>query len=136
MRLSRGDQVAGLLATDARDLMRRFDDVQPESMIGTWADTGSRTGAKVACAFIDRAKAFNADGAHLIDITELVVFGSYLDPEYNVLETSISGLPSAAGFPTPPRPPIRGRSGLATPRPASAASTPCSTPCPGRRKRH
>jgi hypothetical protein len=29
---------------------------------------------------IDRARRFNADGSHLIDITELVVFGSYLDP--------------------------------------------------------
>ncbi len=129
MRLSRGDQVAGLPATDARELMRHFDDVQPESMIGSWIDTGSRTGAEVARAFedagylklhmvgrdgetwwestikgsalaqasfsrpitraaaerllagvIDRAKRFNADESHLIDITELVVFGSYLDP--------------------------------------------------------
>lgn len=30
---------------------------------------------------IDRAQTFNADGSHLIDITELVVFGSYLDPD-------------------------------------------------------
>ena len=109
--------------------MRRFDDAQPESMIGSWIDTGSRTGAEVARAFadagylelqmvggdgetwwvstikgsalaqasfsrpitrvtaerlltgvIDRAKRFNADESHLIDITELVVFGSYLDP--------------------------------------------------------
>jgi hypothetical protein len=51
MRLSRGDQVAGLPATDARDLMRRFDDAQPESMIGSWIDTGTRTGAEVARAF-------------------------------------------------------------------------------------
>ena len=29
---------------------------------------------------IDRAQTFNADGSHLIDISELVVFGSYLDP--------------------------------------------------------
>ena len=109
--------------------MRRYDDAAPESMIGSWIDTGSRTGAEVARAFadagylelhmvdrdgetwwvstikgsalaqasfsrpitrataerllagvIDRAKRFNADESHLIDITELVVFGSYLDP--------------------------------------------------------
>ena len=130
MRLSRGDQVAGLPATDARELMRHFDDVQPESMIGSWIDTGGRTGAEIARAFaddgylkvynvdrdgetwwestikgsalaqasfsppitrvtaesllagvIDRARRFNADESHLIDITELVVFGSYLDPD-------------------------------------------------------
>lgn len=109
--------------------MRRFDDAAPESMIGSWIDTGGRTGAEVARAFadagyldfhrvdrggetwwvstikgsalaqasfsrpitrataerllagvIDRAKRFNADESHLIDITELVMFGSYLDP--------------------------------------------------------
>jgi hypothetical protein len=30
---------------------------------------------------IDRAQTFNGDGSHLTDITELVVFGSYLDPD-------------------------------------------------------
>ena len=129
MRLSRSDRIAGLPAADARELMRRFDDVQPESLIGSWIDTGSRTGAEVARAFaddgyltvynvdrdgvtwwestvkgsalaqasfgrpitratagrllagvIERAKGFNADESHLIDINELVVFGSYLDP--------------------------------------------------------
>jgi hypothetical protein len=113
--------VAGLCAIDARDLMRRFDDVQPESMIGSWIAACSRTGAEVARAVaddgylkvynvdrdgviwrestikgsalaqasfrppvtrataerllggvIDRAKAFNADESHLVDITELV----------------------------------------------------------------
>ena len=129
MRLSRSDSVADLPAADARELMRRFGDVQPESLIGSRIDTGSRTGAEVARAFaadgylavydvdrdgvtwwestvrgsalaqasfgrpitrataerllagvIERAKGFNADKSHLIDITELVVFGSYLDP--------------------------------------------------------
>jgi hypothetical protein len=129
MRLSRGDQIAGIPAADARELMRRFDDAAPETMIGSWIDIGSRTGAEVARAFedagylefheidrdgvtwwksttdgsalaqasfnrpikrataerllagvIDRAKIFNIDASHLIDITELVVFGSYLDP--------------------------------------------------------
>lgn len=127
MRLSRDDQIAGLSATDARVLMRHFRDGQPESRIGSWIDTGSRTGAEVARAFedagyltvsvvhdgetyweatikgnalaqasfgppitraraeghlagvIDRAQRFNADGSHVIDIAELVVFGSYLD---------------------------------------------------------
>jgi predicted nucleotidyltransferase len=129
MRLSRDDQVAGIPATDARKLMRRFGDAQPESRIGSWIDTGSRTGTEVARAFADagylrvsavydaetywettiqgnalaqarfgrpitratagrhltgvigRAKKFNADGSHVIDIAELVVFGSYLDPD-------------------------------------------------------
>jgi len=130
MRLSRGDQIAGLPATDARELMRRFDDAQPESRIGSWIDTGGRTGAEVARAFaddgylkvcnvdregetwwestikgsalaqasfakpitrataehllagvIERAQTFNADGSHVVDIVEVVVFGSYLDPE-------------------------------------------------------
>jgi predicted nucleotidyltransferase len=30
---------------------------------------------------IERAKRFNADESHLTDIAELVVFGSYLDPD-------------------------------------------------------
>jgi hypothetical protein len=129
MRLSRDDQVAGIPATDARKLMRRFGDAQPESRIGSWVDTGSRTGTEVARAFADagylrvsavydaeaywettiqgnalaqarfgrpitrataerhlagvigRAKKFNADGSHVVDIAELVVFGSYLDPD-------------------------------------------------------
>ena len=46
MRLSRGDQIAGLPANDARELMRRFDDVQPESLIGSWIETGGRTGLR------------------------------------------------------------------------------------------
>jgi len=66
MRLSRSDRVADLPATDARELMRRFDDVRPERLLA---------------GVIDRAKRFNADESHLIAITELVVFGSYLDPE-------------------------------------------------------
>jgi len=53
MRLSRDDQVAGIPATDARKLMRRFGDAQPESRIGSWVDTGSRTGTEVARAFAD-----------------------------------------------------------------------------------
>lgn len=110
--------------------MRRFDDVPPESMIDSWINTASRTGAEVARAFaddgylkvynvdrdgqtwweatikgsalaeasfrrpisrataerhlagvIDRARTFNADGSHLIDITVLVAFGSYLDTD-------------------------------------------------------
>jgi hypothetical protein len=129
MRLSRGEQIAGIPAADARQLMRRFDDAAPETMMGSWIDIGSRTSAEVARAFedagylkfheigrdgaiswestikgsalaqatfgrpikrataerllaevIDRAKRFNADASHLIDITELVVFDSYVDP--------------------------------------------------------
>jgi hypothetical protein len=53
MRLSRGDQVAGLPGVDARRLMRRFGDAQPESMIGYWIDIGSRTDTEVARAFAD-----------------------------------------------------------------------------------
>lgn len=34
----------------------------------------------LACV-IDRARSFNADGSHVIEIAELVVFGSYLDPD-------------------------------------------------------
>jgi hypothetical protein len=129
MRLSRGDQIAGIPATDARELMRRFGDPQPESRIDSWIDTGIRTSTEIARAFedagylrvsvvhdgetywettirgnalaqasfgrpitrataerhlagvIDRAKRFNADESHLVGITELIVFGSYLDPE-------------------------------------------------------
>ena len=129
MRLRRGDQIAGIPATDARALMRRFGDPQPESRIGSWIDTGIRTSTEIARTFqdagylrvsvvhdgqtywettirgnalaqasfgrpitratadrhlagvIDRAKRFNADESHLVDITELIVFGSYLDPE-------------------------------------------------------
>jgi hypothetical protein len=39
------------------------------------------TAARHLAAVIDRARRFNADGSHLVDITELVVFGSYLDPD-------------------------------------------------------
>jgi hypothetical protein len=133
MRLRRGDEVVGLPGADARKLMRRFGDAQPESRIGSWIDIGSRTGREVALAFadagylraahvhdgetywettikgnalaqasfgrpitrataerhltgvIDRAKIFNADGSHLIDIAELVVFGSYLDTDVHHL---------------------------------------------------
>lgn len=129
MRLRRGDQIAGIPATDARALIRRFGDPQPESRIGSWIDTGIRTSTEIARTFqeagylrvsvvhdgqtywettirgnalaqasfgrpitratadrhlagvIDRAKRFNADESHLVDITELIVFGSYLDPE-------------------------------------------------------
>ena len=38
------------------------------------------TAERLLAGVIDRAKRFNADESHLIDITELVVFGSYLDP--------------------------------------------------------
>ena len=38
------------------------------------------TAERLLAGVIDRAKGFNADESHLIDITELVVFGSYLDP--------------------------------------------------------
>lgn len=129
MRLSRSDHVAELPATDARKLMRRFGEAQPENRISDWIDTGSRTGTEVARAFadagylrvrvvhdgetwwettikgnalaqasfgrpitrataqrhlagvIDRAQRFNADASHLVDISELVVFGSYLNPD-------------------------------------------------------
>lgn len=129
MRLSRGDPVVGLPATDARELMRRLGDAQPESRIASWIDTGNRTNTEVARAFadagylrvrithdgepwwetttkgnalaqasfgrpitrataqrhltgvIERAQEFNSDESHLIDITEIVVFGSYLDPD-------------------------------------------------------
>ena len=47
--------VADLPATDARELMRRFDDAAPESVIGSWIHTGSRTGAEIASAFEDGA---------------------------------------------------------------------------------
>lgn len=39
--------------TDARDLLRHFDDAQPEDLIGSWIDIDSRTGAQVARAFED-----------------------------------------------------------------------------------
>jgi hypothetical protein len=130
MRLSRSDRVADLPATDARKLMRRFGDAQPESMISSLIDTGNRTDAEVASALadagylsvhsidqdgqtwweatiqgnalgqasfakpisrataehllagvIERAQTFNADGSHVVDIVEVVVFGSYLDPD-------------------------------------------------------
>jgi len=38
------------------------------------------TAERLLAGVIDLAKRFNADESHLIDITELVVFGSYLDP--------------------------------------------------------
>jgi|GEM_PF-3093166 len=62
MRLSRGEQIAGLPATDARELMLHFDDVQPETMIDSWIDTGSRAGAG-ARAFEDAGylKVYNVD---------------------------------------------------------------------------
>ena len=130
MHLSRTDNVADLPAGDARKLMRRFFNAQPENGIGYWIDTGSRTDTQVARALadagylreylvdndgqtwwettikgnalaqasfgrpitrataqrhlagvIDRAQRFNADTSHLVDISELVVFGSYLNPD-------------------------------------------------------
>ena len=38
------------------------------------------TAARHLASVIDRARAFNADDTHLVEIAELVVFGSYLDP--------------------------------------------------------
>jgi hypothetical protein len=38
------------------------------------------TAARHLAAVIERADAFNADSTHLVEIAELVVFGSYLDP--------------------------------------------------------
>ncbi len=38
------------------------------------------TAARHLAAVIERAEAFNADNTHLVEIAELVVFGSYLDP--------------------------------------------------------
>lgn len=38
------------------------------------------TAARHLAAVLERAEAFNADGTHLVEIAELVVFGSYLDP--------------------------------------------------------
>jgi hypothetical protein len=45
-----------------------------------WSPRPSYTAQRHLTGVIDRARTFNADGSHLIDITELVVFGSYLDP--------------------------------------------------------
>jgi len=39
------------------------------------------TAERLLAGVIDRAEKFNADGSHVIDIAELVVFGSYLDPD-------------------------------------------------------
>jgi predicted nucleotidyltransferase len=36
-------------------------------------------------AVVDRARAFNSDDTHLIEIAELLVFGSYLDPNAKTL---------------------------------------------------
>lgn len=38
-----------------------------------------------SAAVIQRAEEYNADPSHLFEITELVVFGSYLDPEVTSL---------------------------------------------------
>lgn len=39
------------------------------------------TAERLLAGVIDRAKRFNADGSHLIDIADLVLFGSYLGPD-------------------------------------------------------
>lgn len=129
MRLSREDQIAGLPAKAARELMRRFRSAQPEGIISEWIDPDGRSDAEIAqalaadgwlkinvedldgeawwetttrgnalaqasfgkpitrataarhlAAVIERAEVFNADSTHLVEIAELVVFGSYLDP--------------------------------------------------------
>jgi predicted nucleotidyltransferase len=150
MHLSRTDNVADLPATDARELMRRFGNAQPESAISYWIDTGSRTDTEVAraladagylreylvdndgqtwwettikgnalaqasfgrpitrataqrhlAAVIERAHRFNADESHLIEITELVVFGSYLDPDIQHLGDLDLGVAFHSRIPDP-----------------------------------
>ncbi len=50
MRLSKTDRVAGLFATEARELMRCFRSAQPESVISYWISPSGRTDADIARA--------------------------------------------------------------------------------------
>jgi hypothetical protein len=59
------------------------------------------TAARHLAAVIDRARRFNADGSHLVDITELVVFGSYLDPDIHHLGDLDLGVAFRSRIPDP-----------------------------------
>jgi hypothetical protein len=84
-------EIAQALATEGW-LKINVDDIDGEA----WWETTTRgnalaqasfgrpitraTAARHLAAVIERAEAFNADSTHLVEIAELVVFGSYLDP--------------------------------------------------------
>jgi len=86
------------------------------------------TATRLLGQVIERARAYNADPARLLTVTEIVVFGSYLDPAAGQLAIWTWLCLRCAGIRTDSG--TRTRS-WSTPEPAGAASARSTTGCSG-----